>query len=106
MERRTRLRSAGPADPIGMNGSVQLSSGKLASASRLSGVALRRFVAAVNAAPPAAACATREAPFAVLFPPGGTGPNLMVELGGCHRMDDGAGNLRQLDAATVALLVS
>jgi hypothetical protein len=32
------------------------------------------------------------------------GPYLVVELGGCYRIDDGNGTLRQLDAATVALL--
>jgi hypothetical protein len=49
-------------------------------------------------------CGQPQAPFAVVFVTGESGPYLVVELGGCYRADDGNGTLRQLDAATAALL--
>jgi hypothetical protein len=79
--------------------------GTLASAGRLTGTAVTRLLAAVAAAPGAGPCDRPRAPFAVVYPDdGGGGPYVMVELGGCYRFDDGAANLRQLDAGVAALL--
>jgi hypothetical protein len=91
----------------GSNPSVAFQTGVLSSAATLSGATLRRFVTAVHAAPPVTTrCDQPQAPFAVVSVKGGAGPYLMVELSGCYRVDDGNDTLRQLDAATVALLTA
>ncbi|MEN3305416.1 MAG: hypothetical protein V7603_1618, partial [Micromonosporaceae bacterium] len=93
-----------PADTMSMNGARTLAMGKLATAARLTGAGLTRFLAALDAAPGARACDRPQAPFALLFPVGSAGPSVTVELAGCYRVDDGDGNLRQLDAGPVAAL--
>jgi hypothetical protein len=87
--------------PAGAGGSAE--GGVLASATLLEGPAAERFQAAINAAPPAGVCTQPQAPFAVVAPGGGTGPDITVELSGCYRaLVDGENYLRQLDATTVA----
>jgi hypothetical protein len=93
-----------PADTIAMSQGAPLAMGKLASAGKLTGAALTRFVDALAKAPGAAPCGRPQAPFAVVYPEGGSGPFVTVELGGCYRFSGDSGGLRQLDAATVALL--
>lgn len=97
-----------PADTMsGFSPSVVFQIGVLSGAATLSRAALSRFVMAVHAAPPVTTrCDQPQAPFAVVFVKDGSGPYLMVELGGCYRADDGNGTLRQLEAATVALLTA
>jgi hypothetical protein len=96
-----------PTETIsGSDPSAAFQMGVLSSAATLSGAALNRFVTAVHAAPPVTTpCGRTQAPFAVLSAKDGLGQYLMVELGGCYRVEDG-GTLRQLDAATVALLIT
>jgi hypothetical protein len=94
-----------PADPVSLDNGPPLATGVLDSAGTLTGASLANLVAAIAAAPAATGrCDQPQQPFAVLFPPGGAGPFLAVELGGCHRLLDGADQLRQLDAATVEAL--
>ena len=94
-----------PAEPIQVGSGPALASGVLQRAGKLTGDNLARVRAAFASAPPATAkCDQPQQPFAVLFPQSGDGPFLAVELGGCHRLLDGVDQLRQLDAATVALL--
>jgi hypothetical protein len=96
-----------PTDTIaGSDPSVAFQMGVLSSAATLSGAALSRFVAAMHAAPPVTTrCDRAQAPFAVVSAKDGAGQYFMVELSGCYRVDDD-GTLRQLDAATVALLTT
>jgi hypothetical protein len=77
--------------------------GVLDTAGTLDGSVSGHLLTALAAAPPAKPC-TAQAPFTVLSPDGAPGPVVYVELGGCYRAADENGNLRQLDAATVALL--
>jgi hypothetical protein len=89
---------------IGLAGSGTLKMGKLSTTAKLSGGALDRLVAALNAAPPVtAACTKPQAPFAVLNGDGRAGLG-SIELGGCDRALDNGNVLHQLDAATVAIL--
>jgi hypothetical protein len=82
-------------------GKVSMKIGTLAAAATIQGAALVEALAVMNAAPPLtdATCTLPQAAFAVLYPVGGSGPYITVELGGCHRLLDDQGNLRQLDAA-------
>jgi hypothetical protein len=82
-------------------GTVSLRIGTLAGAATMQGAALAEALAVMNAAPPLTdpTCTLPQAPYAVLYPVDGTGPFITVELGGCHRLLDDDGNLRQLDAA-------
>jgi hypothetical protein len=91
------------SETIGLSNGPPLAIGKLTGAGELTGTALTRFLDALAAAPGAGPCTKPQAPFAVLSPKDG-GTFVAVELGGCYRFEDGNGNLRQLDAATVALL--
>lgn len=97
-----------PAETIsGTDPSVRFKAGVLSSAATLSGAAVTRFLGAVGAAGPVTArCEQPQAPFATVSGKGGTGPYLVVELGGCYRVDDGNGALRQVDRGTVALLTA
>jgi hypothetical protein len=90
----------------GPDGTGSAAMGTLASASRLTGPAVGRLVHAIDVAPPVIGrCEQPQAPFAVVGPPGEPGgPSLVVELGGCDRALDSSQRLRQLDAATVAIL--
>jgi hypothetical protein len=94
-----------PSDTISTN-NVELKIGKLTTAPVLEGAALTQFLAAIEAAPPVTAtCDAPQPEFAVLFPRGeGAGRSIAVETGGCYRALDPDDGLRQLDAATVALL--
>jgi hypothetical protein len=94
-----------PDDTIS-TGTVELKIGKLTTAPVLEGPALTQFLAALAAAPPVTAtCDAPQPEFAVLFPKGeGAGSSIAVETGGCYRALDPNDGLRQLDAATVALL--
>jgi hypothetical protein len=92
-------------DPTGTitAGSQTFRVGKLTGAADLTGAPLIAFLTALAAAKPVAApCVAAQAPFAVVSGKGGGSPWFVVELGGCHRFDDGTGIVRQLDA-TVSL---
>jgi len=92
-------------DTIRVN-NVDLKIGMLTTAPVLEGAALTQFLTALAAAPPVTAqCDAPQPEFAVLFPKGeGAGRSVAVETGGCYRALDPDDSLRQLDAATVALL--
>ena len=88
-----------PKDTISV-GTASFQIGTLVSAASLQGAALTEALATMHAAPPGAGtCSLPQAPFAVLYPVDGSGPFVAVELGGCHRLLDGEGHLRQLDPA-------
>jgi hypothetical protein len=90
-------------DTVDVNG-VSYGLGQLASTGTIEGAALTTFIAALTAAPAARPCGQAEAPFAELRSPDKPGPTIAVELGGCYRFTDPLGGLRQLDAASVAVL--
>jgi hypothetical protein len=91
------------------SGSGPLQMGKLDTVATLTGDPLARLVSALDAAPPVRdGCDRPQAPFVVLYgesgPGTGPGSGTAVELSGCYRAVGDDGHLRQLDAATVALL--
>jgi hypothetical protein len=96
-----------PTDTMEMVGSKPLAVGVLDTAATLTGSSLTRVVSALDGAPAPAACDAPQAAFALLLrQPKFTGPSVMVELAGCHRAADDDNQLRQLDAATVALIAA
>ncbi|NJC72586.1 hypothetical protein HC031_23120 [Planosporangium thailandense] len=89
-----------PTSAVEVTGSGTLAAGRLTTATTLTGPAVARLVAGLNAAPPVTGrCDQPEAPFAVLADSG-----VVVETGGCHRTLSAAGGLRQVDPATAAIL--
>jgi hypothetical protein len=95
-----------PSDTMtGRAGLGRYQIGVLDTAGTLTGKSLTRVLQAVAAAPPVRSCTEPEAPFAVLTP-ADRGPVAYVELAGCYRVADESGTVRQLDAATAALLVA
>lgn len=94
-----------PQDAVSVN-NVELKTGKLTTAPVLEGPALTQFLAALAAAPGVSGTCTAPQPeFAILYPKGeGAGRSVAVETGGCYRALDPTDHLRQLDAATVALI--
>jgi hypothetical protein len=95
-----------PANPISLDNGPLLATGVLDRATTVTGADLTRLLAALDAAKPVTGrCDKPQQRFAVLFPTGSPGPWIGIELGGCYRFVDGDGQLRQLDAATVALVV-
>jgi hypothetical protein len=89
----------------GLDGSGTFTMGTLATTARLTGSNLNRLLAAMDAAGAVTgSCDMPQVPFAVLSTQDGSGPWVMVELGGCNRGLDGDGHLRQLNAATIAIL--
>jgi hypothetical protein len=95
-----------PAQTIsGANRSGTFQMGILRTAATLTGTGLHTLLTALDAAGPVTgSCDKPQAPFAVLSASGGSGPWGVVELDGCYRATDSGGGLRQLDAATVAIL--
>jgi hypothetical protein len=95
------------SETIRLTGGTAIAIGALESAGKLTGSNLTRFLTALDGARPVTAvCKQGQSPFAVLMPDGGRGGSITVELDGCARAADTEGRLRQLDAATVALLRS
>jgi hypothetical protein len=89
-----------PTSTIGVTGSGTFAIGKLTTATKLTGASVVRLVAGLNAAPPATAhCDQPQAPFALL-----AGTSVVIEIGGCNRATGAVSGLRQVDAATAAIL--
>jgi len=97
-----------PTSTLTMAGSPPVAMGRLSSASTLDTAAAGAFLAAIAAAPAAAACDQPQAPFALVFGHGAVSPNVAVELGGCYRalVESDSSGLRQLDAAGVSAIVA
>jgi hypothetical protein len=95
-----------PSSSVTMANSTEIAQGRLATASTLDSQAAAGLLAAVAAAPAAAACGQPPAPFALLFVQGAPSRNVAVELGGCYRalVEADSSRLRQLDTRTVAIL--
>jgi hypothetical protein len=95
------------SETIMLSNAKPIAIGALESAGKLTGENLARFLAALGGAPPVTAvCKQTQSPFVVLMPEDGRGGWITVELDGCFRAADTESRLRQLDAATVALLRS
>ncbi len=96
-----------PANVITLSNGTPFRMGVLKSVSTLDSNAGGLLLTALASAPRAVGtCAHPEQPFAVIDPTDGSGPNVMIELGGCYRASlDGENYVRQLDAATVAPLL-
>jgi hypothetical protein len=89
-----------PTSTVSVTGSGTFASGRLTTATKLTGASVARLAAGLNAAPPATAhCDQPQAPFVVL-----TGSWVVIETGGCNRATGASGGLRQVDPATAVIL--
>jgi hypothetical protein len=94
----------GTEPSLDMGGGIVLHDGVLVAASTLDADGAGQLLAAIDAAPPAAACAQVESPFAVVY--ADNGPWVAVELDGCYRaLIDSGSDLRQLDVEVVSRLL-
>jgi hypothetical protein len=95
-----------PTNTLSLNGSGSMAIGKLATVATLTGEPVVKLIAGLNAARPVTdQCDRPQAPFAIVFPVGGSvRPSVVIEMGGCNRVESAPGGLGQVTPETVAIV--